>query len=82
MESQGRQDEIRVFGWDLTAQAIRGIDQGYVEAVIQQDPAQMGATAVDILGDLAGGGSTEAVVSVPITIVTTENVDDFRSIFE
>ena len=82
VESQGRQDDIHVFGWDLTAQAIRGIDQGYVEAVIQQDPAQMGATAVDILGDLAGGGSTEAVVSVPVTIVTTENVDDFRSIFE
>jgi len=82
VESQGRQDDVRVFGWDLTAQAIRGIDQGYVEAVIQQDPAEMGATAVRILGDLVGGGSTEAVVSVPITIVTTENVDDFRSIFE
>lgn len=82
VESQGRQDDIQVFGWDLTAQAIRGIDQGYVEAVIQQDPAEMGATAVRILGDLAGGGSTEANVSVPVTIVTTENVDDFRSIFE
>jgi len=82
VESQGRQGDIKVFGWDLTAQAIRGIDQGYVEAVIQQDPAEMGATAVRILGDLAGGGSTEAVVSVPVTIVTTENVDDFRSIFE
>ena len=82
VESQGRQDDIRVFGWDLTAQAIRGIDQGYVEAVIQQDPAEMGATAVRILGNLAGGGSTEAVVSVPVTIVTDANVDDFRSIFE
>lgn len=82
VESQGRQDDIRVFGWDLTAQAIRGIDQGYVEAVIQQDPAEMGATALRILGDLAGGGSTEPVVSVPVTIVTSENVDEFRSIFE
>lgn len=82
VESQGRQDDITVFGWDLTAQAIRGIDQGYVEAVIQQDPAEMGATAVRILGDLTSGGSTEAVVSVPVTIVTSENVDDFRSIFE
>lgn len=82
VESQGRQDDIRVFGWDLTAQAIRGIDQGYVEAVIQQDPAEMGATALRILGDLAGGGSTEQVVSVPVTIVTSENVDEFRSIFE
>lgn len=82
VESQGRQDDIHVFGWDLTAQAIRGIDQGYLEAVIQQDPAEMGATAVRILGALADGGSTEAAVSVPVTIVTTENVDDFRSIFE
>lgn len=82
VESQGRTGDIKVFGWDLTAQAIRGIDAGYVEAVIQQDPAEMGATAVRILDDLVGGGSTEAVVSVPVTIVTTENVDDFRSIFE
>jgi ribose transport system substrate-binding protein len=82
VESQGRQDDIKVFGWDLTAQAIRGIDQGYVEAVIQQDPGEMGATAVRILGDLASGGTTDAVVSVPVTIVTTGNVDDFRSIFE
>jgi ribose transport system substrate-binding protein len=82
VESQGRQDDIAVFGWDLTAQAIRGIDEGYVEAVIQQDPAEMGATAVRILGDLTDGGETEAVVSVPVTIVTTENVDGFRSIFE
>jgi ribose transport system substrate-binding protein len=82
VESQGRTGDIKVFGWDLTAQAIRGIDQGYVEAVIQQDPSEMGATAVRILGDLVDGGSTDPVVSVPVTIVTTENVDDFRSIFE
>lgn len=82
VESQGRTGDIKVFGWDLTAQAIRGIDEGYVEAVIQQDPGQMGATAVKILGDLAGGGSTDAIVSVPVTIVTRDNVDDFRSIFE
>ncbi|MGR3464515.1 substrate-binding domain-containing protein [Limimaricola sp.] len=82
VESQGKQDEIRVFGWDLTQQAINGIDAGYVTAVIQQDPAQMGATAVNILDTLAAGGSTEPVVGVPVTIVTTENVDEFRSIFE
>lgn len=82
VESQGKTDDIKVFGWDLTAQAVRGIDNEYIEAVIQQDPAEMGATAVRILGELADGGSTEATVSVPITIVTTDNVDDFRSMFE
>lgn len=82
VESQGRTGDIQVFGWDLTVQAIRGVDEGYVEAVIQQDPGEMGATAVRILGDLVDGGKTEAIVSVPVTIVTDDNVDDFRSIFE
>ena len=43
VESQGKQDQVKIFGWDLTAQAIDGIDDGYVVAVIQQDPAGMGA---------------------------------------
>jgi len=82
VQSQGKQNDIRVFGWDLTQQVINGIDEGFVTAVIQQDPAQMGAVAVNILNTLAEGGSTEANVAVPVTIVTTENVDDFRSMFE
>ena len=53
VESQGRQADIAVYGWDLTAQAIAGIDAGYVKAVIQQDPAGMGAAAVTALGTLA-----------------------------
>ncbi|MEE4188094.1 MAG: substrate-binding domain-containing protein [Roseobacter sp.] len=82
VESQGKQDSVKVFGWDLTEQAINGIDQGYVAAVIQQDPAGMGAAAVEALGILADGGTVEKIISVPVTIVTKDNVDDFRSIFE
>ena len=82
VESQGKQDSVKIFGWDLTAQAIRGIDQGYVAAVIQQDPAGMGAAAVNALNTITEGGSVDASISVPITIVTQANVDDFRSIFE
>lgn len=82
VESQGRQDDVRLFGWDLTAQAIAGIDAGYVVAVIQQDPAAMGAAAVEALMTLSEGGSVEENISVPVTIVTRENVDDFRAIFQ
>lgn len=80
--SQGRQADVSVFGWDLTAQIVDGIDEGYVKAVIQQDPAAMGAAAVDALNTLAGGGTVEAEIAVPVAIVTKENVDDFRSLFE
>jgi ribose transport system substrate-binding protein len=82
VESQGRQDSVGNFGWDLTAQAIAGIDAGYVKAVVQQDPAGMGAAAVEALATIVNGGEVEEVISVPITIVTDENVDEFRGIFE
>src|SRR5690606_11948965 len=49
VESQGKQDQIKIFGWDLTAQAISGIDKGYVAAVGQQDPSGMGEAAVKAL---------------------------------
>lgn len=82
VESQGKQATIKVFGWDLTAQAISGIDAGYVAAVIQQDPAAMGAAAVDALKAVADGGTVEKSISVPITIVTKENVEPYRAIFK
>ncbi|MGI1660928.1 substrate-binding domain-containing protein [Palleronia sp. KMU-117] len=82
VESQGRQADVKVFGWDLTASAIAGIDAGYVEAVIQQDPAGMGAAAVDALVTITGGGTVEKSISVPVTIVTKDNVDGFRAMFE
>lgn len=80
--SQGRQSDVAVYGWDLTAQVIDGIDDGFVKAVIQQDPAGMGAAAVDALVTLTEGGSVPESISVPVTIVTKENVDAFRSTFE
>ena len=80
--SQGAQDRIKVFGWDLTAQVIDGIDAGFVQAVVQQDPAGMGAAAVDALLAVIKGGSVPRVTDVPITIVTSDNVDDFRATFK
>ncbi len=82
VESQGRQADVKVFGWDLTASAVAGIDAGYVQAVIQQDPAGMGAAAIEALVTLSDGGTVERNIPVSVTIVTSENVDDFRSMFE
>ena len=82
VESQGRTGDVKIFGWDLTEQAIAGIDQGYVQAVVQQDPAGMGAAAVRALDTLHKGGDVEGQIAVPVTIVTQENVDDFRAMFK
>lgn len=81
VESQGRQGSVKVFGWDLTAQAIRGIDAGYVAAVVQQDPAAMGRAAVEALARVQAGQAVERNIAVPVTIVTKANVAPYRAVF-
>ena len=82
IESQGKQGQVKLVGWDLTASAIKGIDGGYVVGVVQQDPAGMGAAAVDALVKLQGGGTVEKLIAVPITIVTKDNVEPYRAVFK
>lgn len=71
----------KIIGWDLTAEVIKGIDNGLVEAVIQQDPRQEGVEAVTEIKDILDGASPKGFIDVPITIVTTDNVDKYREIF-
>ena len=82
VESQGKQDSVKIFGWDLTAQAIKGIDDGFVVGVIQQDPAGMGAAAVKALDTLHKGGTVEKNIPVPVTLVTKDNVEPYRAVFQ
>jgi ribose transport system substrate-binding protein len=80
--SQQRTDKVKVFGWDLTAQAIKGIDEGWIVAVVQQDPFQEGVAGVETILKLKKGEKVNPSIDIPITIVTKENVDKFRSLFK
>lgn len=71
-----------IIGWDLTKEVIAGIDDGTVAAVIQQDPRQEGVEAVNELKSILSGSEAQGFIDVPITIVTSENVDPYREIFE
>ena len=78
VQAQGVGDQIKVFGWDLTSHSIQGIDDGFVVAVVQQSPYGMGKAAVEAALTAIGGGSVEKIIDVPVTLVTKENVDQFR----
>ncbi|MBN2247469.1 MAG: substrate-binding domain-containing protein [Coriobacteriia bacterium] len=80
--SQNRTSDVKLFGWDLTAEVIEGIDDGFVVGVVQQDPKTEGYEAVLACKALVEGESVESFIDVPIAIVTPENVDEFRAIFE
>jgi ribose transport system substrate-binding protein len=80
--SQKRTDKVKVFGWDLTAQAIKGIDEGWIVAVVQQDPFQEGVAGVETILKIKKGEKVNPSIDIPITIVTKENVDKYRSLFK
>jgi ribose transport system substrate-binding protein len=80
--AQNRTNDIKVFGWDLTAQSIKGIDEGWVAAVVQQDPYTEGKVAVETIMKIKAGETVPAIIHVPVTIVTKANVDKFRAMFK
>ena len=59
--SQKKTDQVKVFGWDLTAQAIKGIDEGWIVAVVQQDPFQEGVAGVETILKLEEGREGQSV---------------------
>ena len=77
-EAQGLENDIKIFGWDLTSHSINGIEQGYVISVVQQSPYNMGTYAVNVLKDTFNGKSVPRVIDVPITLVTKSNVSKFK----
>ena len=80
--SQQATGKVKVFGWDLTAQAIKGIDEGWIVAVVQQDPFQEGVAGVETVLKIKKGETVSPSIDIPVTIVTKDNVDKFRSLFK
>ncbi|KAB2873300.1 MAG: sugar ABC transporter substrate-binding protein [Bauldia sp.] len=82
VSSQQMTDKVKVFGWDLTAQAVKGIDEGWIVAVVQQDPYQEGVAGVESILEIKKGETVAPSIDIPVTIVTKENVDKFRDMFK
>ncbi len=82
VESQGAANRIRIIGWDLSPQAARGIREGTVQAVVQQDPRRQGAEAVRAALRLRKGEAVPPATAVPVTIVTKDNLQQFEALYE
>lgn len=78
VESQGAADRIKIVGWDLSRQALGGLDRGIVQAIVQQDPYQEGYRGVLAGSRLASKQSVPPENFIPITLVTRANVEKFR----
>ncbi|RYL92546.1 sugar ABC transporter substrate-binding protein [Sporolactobacillus sp. THM7-4] len=82
VKSQHKEKQLSVFGWDLSKQAIQGIEEGWVKAVVQQHPEKFGSEGVSAAVKLAKKQKVAKTINAPVTIVTKDNVDQFKHLFK
>ena len=66
--------DILVVGFDATDDALKAIKAGRMGATIAQQPALLGATAVENAMNLINGQSIEKSIPVEVSLITAENV--------
>ena len=82
IKARSAQDKIKLFGWDLNAQAVAGLDEGWIGTIVQQEARRLGTVAVATAVDLLNGKKIPKSVSVPVSFVDKSNVDQFRARFK
>ena len=73
----GAGKNILVVGFDATDDAIEAVKAGRMGGTVAQQPALLGATAVENALKLINGETVEKSIPVEVTLVTKENADTF-----
>jgi ribose transport system substrate-binding protein len=82
LEAQGATKRIKLFGWDLSEQAVKAMDDGFLIGVVQQNPYQEGVEAIDALVKLSEGKEVPPFIDVPVEFVTAENIGKYKPAFK
>lgn len=69
----GRQDEIKIYGIDATADAIEALKTGEMAATVQQQPDVQIQTALESAEKILNGETVEPLVNIPLKLLTKEN---------
>ena len=78
----GAGKDILVVGFDATDDAVAAVKAGRMGGTIAQQPALLGATAVENALKLMKGESVEKSIPVEVTLVTKDNADTFGAAAE
>jgi ribose transport system substrate-binding protein len=73
LELSGKAKDIKVVAFDASEQLIQALKNGTVDALIVQQPYQMGYQGVEFAMKVINGESIPKFVETPIVVVTREN---------
>ena len=71
----GKQDQVKVIGFDAGPDQIAALQDGTIQALIAQSPGEIGVDGVDQAIAALKGEETEPVIQTGFTIITPENLD-------
>lgn len=75
IESANAKD-IKILGFDVNEEAAKGIQNGHILAMIQQQPELIGEMAVKAAIDAINGKEMEENIDVPVILIDQDNVDE------
>lgn len=79
LEERGMTNDIIGIGFDIDDNMIRGLESGALDAIMVQNPKQMGATTVEYAIEyLNGERDIPRFTDTGIDTVTLENIEQFR----
>ena len=78
VQAAGLTDQVKVFGIDISEDAIAGIEAGDIPFIITQLPYEMGRKAIEVLVGACNGETYEPKTLIETPAVTIDNVADYK----
>ena len=75
VRQSGKQDQVKVVGFDAGPDQVNQLKDGTVQALIAQDPYQIGIDAVDQAVASLKGTPTEQTIQTGFHVLTADNID-------
>jgi ribose transport system substrate-binding protein len=78
VRAAGKEDEIKVFGFDGARDAVMGVAEGKIEATVMQFPVLMARTSADLANRyIEGDRDFRSKTPVEVILITPENVEQY-----
>jgi len=79
IEETGNTGKVKLVGFDKSADIIKGIESGVIQASMVQNPEIMGSKAVEVAYKFIVDGTTgDKKIDTGVTVVTKENLDKIK----
>ncbi len=76
VKAAGKAGQVKLVGFDAGPAQVEQLRNGVVQALIAQQPAQIGADGVQQAAAAARGETVQKTIGTDSTIITKDNVDD------